>query len=93
MQITDVYVKKFEQESRVKANISITLDNEFVVRGIKVIETPQKLLVTMPRRKTPSGEFKDVAHPINAEFRAKIEEAVLKAYEEAEVTTTEAKSE
>ena len=70
-----------------KAVASITFDNEFAVHDIKVIESQNGLFIAMPSRKTPNGEFKDIAHPINPETREKIQNAILEAYnapEEAE---------
>lgn len=64
-----------------KAVVSVTFDNELVVHDIKVIEGKDKLFVAMPSRKTPEGEFKDIAHPINADIRKYVEEAILEKYE------------
>lgn len=64
-----------------KAVVSVTFDNEFVVHDIKVIESQNGLFIAMPSRKTPEGEFKDIAHPINAETRDKIQTAILEKYE------------
>ena len=88
MQITDLRVRKINSENRMKAVASVTFDNEFVVHDIKVIESQDELFIAMPRRKTPNGEFKDIAHPINTETREKIQKAILEAYNapEAEVT-------
>ena len=83
MQITDVRVRKIEKEGKMKAIVSITIDNEFVVHDIKVIEGQNGLFIAMPSRKTPDGEFKDIAHPINTDTREKIQTSILKAYEEA----------
>ena len=83
MQITDVRVRKIEKEGKMKAIVSITIDNEFVVHDIKVIEGQNGLFIAMPSRKTPDGEFKDIAHPINTDTREKIQNSILKAYEEA----------
>ena len=66
-----------------KAIVSITFDNEFVVHDIKVIEGQNGLFIAMPSRKTPDGEFKDIAHPINTDTREKIQTSILKAYEAA----------
>lgn len=82
MQITDVRLRKVNSENRMKAVASVTFDNEFVVHDIKVIESQNGLFIAMPSRKTPNGEFKDIAHPINAEAREKIQNAILKAYED-----------
>ena len=88
MQITDVRLRKVNSENRMKAVASITFDNEFVVHDIKVIESQNGLFIAMPSRKTPGGEFKDkfkdIAHPINAETREKIQKAILEAYEAPE---------
>ena len=84
MQITDVRLRKVNSENRMKAVASITFDNEFAVHDIKVIESQNGLLIAMPSRKTPNGEFKDIAHPINAETRKKKQKAILEAYEAPE---------
>ena len=84
MQITDVRLRKVNSENRMKAVASVTFDNEFAVHDIKVIESQNGLFIAMPSRKTPNGEFKDIAHPINAETREKIQSAILEAYEAPE---------
>ena len=84
MNITDVRVRKVAKEGKMKAVVSITIDDEFVVHDIKVIEGEKGLFIAMPSRKTPNGEFKDIAHPINAETREKIQKAILEAYEAPE---------
>ena len=81
MQITDVRVRKIAAEGKMKAIVSVTFDNEFVVHDIKVIEGQNGLFIAMPSRKTPDGEFKDIAHPINTQTREKIQKAVLDEYE------------
>lgn len=81
MEITDVRVRKIAKEGRMKAVISVTFDNEFVVHDIKVIEREQGLFIAMPSRKTSDGEFRDIAHPINGETREKIQKAILEKYE------------
>ena len=83
MTITDVRIRKIAAEGKMKAIVSITFDNEFVVHDIKVIEGQNVLFIAMPSRKTPDGEFKDIAHPINTDTREKIQESILKAYEAA----------
>ena len=83
MTITDVRIRKIAAEGTMKAIVSITFDNEFVVHDIKVIEGQNGLFIAMPSRKTPDGEFKDIAHPINTDTREKIQESILKAYEAA----------
>lgn len=91
MQITDVRLRKVNSENRMKAVASVTFDNEFVIHDIKVIESQNGLFIAMPSRKTPNGEFKDIAHPINADTRERIQKAILEAYDapDAEVTSEE----
>lgn len=82
MQITEVRLRKVNSENRMKAVASVTFDGAFVVHDIKVIERDDKpLLVVMPSKRTPKGEPKDVAHPINQETREMISNAVLAEYE------------
>lgn len=81
MQITDVRIRKISAEGKMKAIVSVTFDNEFVIHDIKVIEGQNGLFIAMPSRKTPAGEFKDIAHPINTETRQKIQKAILDEYE------------
>lgn len=81
MEITDVRVRKIDSEGKMKAVVSVTFDNEFVVHDIKIIESQNGLFIAMPSRKAPDGEFRDIAHPINAETRGKIQTAILDKYE------------
>lgn len=81
MNITDVRVKKFNGENRLKAIAAITIDECFVIHELRIIDGKEGLFVAMPSRKMPNGEFKDVAHPINQETRAMIESTVIEAYE------------
>ncbi len=83
MKITDIKVRKINAEGRMKAVVSVTFDDCFVVHDIKVIEGQEKLFIAMPSRKTPDGEFKDIAHPINAEMRELLQEMILAKYEES----------
>ena len=83
MTITDVRIRKIAAEGKMTAIVSVTFDNEFVVHDIKVIEGQNGLFIAMPSRKTPDGEFKDIAHPINTETREKIQASILAAYEVA----------
>ncbi len=71
MKVTDVRVRKVTEESKMKAIVSVTFDDEFVVHDIKIIEGQNGLFIAMPSRKMPDGEFRDIAHPINAETRKK----------------------
>ncbi len=80
MNITDVRVKKVGNEGKLKAYVSVTFDDSFVVHNLKVINGQSGIFVAMPSRKTTSGEFKDVAHPINSAFRGVLQKAVLEAY-------------
>jgi stage V sporulation protein G len=81
MQITDVRVRKVSKEGKMKAVVSITIDNEFVVHDIKVIEGDKGLFIAMPSRKAGDGEYRDIAHPINSETRDKIQKIILEKYE------------
>lgn len=81
MNITDVRLKKVSSDGKMKAIASITIDDAFVVRDIRVIEGQNGLFVAMPSRKTPEGEFRDIAHPITSEARELIQNAILKEYE------------
>ena len=84
MQITDVRVRKVAKEGKLKAVVSITIDDEFVVHDIKVIEGEKGLFIAMPSRKSSDGEYRDIAHPINTQTRDKLQKLVLEAYEKAE---------
>ena len=84
MEVTDVRLRKVDTEGRMRAIASITLDDEFVVHDIRVIEGNEGLFVAMPSKRTPEGEFRDVAHPINTSARLKVQEAVLTAYHTTE---------
>lgn len=81
MEITDIRIRKIETEGKMKAVVSVTFDNEFVVHDIKIIESQNGLFMAMPSRKTPDGEFRDIAHPINAQAREKLQSAILANYE------------
>ena len=81
MQITDVRVRRIEREGRMKAIVSITLDNEFVVHDIKVIDGEKDLFIAMPSRRSTDGEYRDIAHPINSETRDMIQSIVLGKYQ------------
>ncbi len=81
MEITDVRIRKIDVQGKMKAVVSVTFDNDFVVHDIKIIESQNGLFIAMPSRKTPNGEFKDIAHPINSETRETLQKAILKKYE------------
>ncbi len=82
MQITDVRVRKVTKEGKMRAVVSITLDDVFVVHDIKVIEGEKGLFIAMPSRKASDGEYRDIAHPINSETRDKIQSLILEKYKE-----------
>lgn len=81
MQITDVHIRKVAKEGKMKAVVSITIDNEFVVHDIKVIEGEKGLFIAMPSRKAADGEYRDIAHPINSDTRNMIQTLILEQYE------------
>lgn len=83
MQITDVRVRKVTKEGKMKAIVSITIDNEFVVHDIKVIEGEKGIFIAMPSRKAADGEYRDIAHPINSNTRDMIQNIILEKYEAA----------
>ncbi len=83
MNITDVRVRKVAKDSKMKAVVSITIDDVFVVHDIKVIEGEKGLFIAMPSRKSTDGEYRDIAHPINSETREELQNLILKAYSEA----------
>ena len=82
MQITDVRIRKVEKEGKMKAVVSITIDEEFVVHDIKIIEGEKGLIIAMPSRKTADGECRDIAHPINSDTRDRIQKLILEKYQE-----------
>lgn len=88
MQITDVRIRKVEKEGKMKAVVSITIDEEFVVHDIKVIDGEKGLFIAMPSRKAADGEYRDIAHPINSDTRNMIQQIILEKYE-SEVATEE----
>lgn len=83
MIITDIKIRKTFEEGPMRAIVSITLDGQLAIHDIKVIYAKEKYFVVMPSRKNPDGTFRDVVHPINAEFRAVVEEAIIGAYKKA----------
>ena len=92
MEITDVRVRLVTKEGKMKAAASITIDAEFAVHDIKVIEGEKGLFIAMPSRKTQDGEYKDIAHPINSRTRARIQDLILAKYEEEVAAAREAGS-
>lgn len=91
MKISDVRIRLVKKDDgKLKAVASITIDDCFVVHDIKVIEGAEGYFISMPSRKTPDGEYKDIVHPINTQTREQIRDAVLEAYEKAEKEAVEA---
>lgn len=85
MKITSVNVRKIEKEgSRMKGIVSVVIDDAFAVHDIRVIEGENGLFIAMPSKKTPTGEYRDIAHPINQEVRAMFHDAIIEAYNNAE---------
>ena len=83
MEITDVRVRRVAKEGKMKAVVSITIDNEIVIHDIKVIEGEKGLFIAMPSRKSADGEYRDIAHPINSDTRKRIQDLILTKYEES----------
>ena len=83
MNITDVRVRKVTKEGKMKAVVSITQDDEFVVHDIKVIDGEKGLFIAMPSKKSADGEYRDIAHPINSDTRDRIQSIILEKYEQA----------
>jgi stage V sporulation protein G len=81
MKITDIRIRMVEKEGRMKAVASVVFDDEFVVHDIKIVEGERGLFIAMPSRKTNSGDFRDIAHPVSSEARERIQSAVLEKYE------------
>ena len=82
MQITDVRIRKIEKEGKMKAVVSITIDEEFVIHDIKIIEGEKGMVIAIPSRKTAEGEYKDIAHPIKSSTRKLIQNLILQKYNE-----------
>lgn len=89
MKITDVRIRKVAKDGKMKAVVSITLDGEFVVHDIKVIEGEKGLFIAMPSRKASDGEYRDIAHPINSSTRDTIQTIILEKYQESLVEVAE----
>ena len=83
MQITDVRVRRVAKEGKLKAVVSITMDDEFVVHDIKVIDGEKGLFIAMPSKKATDGEYRDIAHPINSKTREDLQNLILSRYEQA----------
>ncbi len=85
MNITDVRVRKVAKQGKMRAVVSVTFDNEFVVHDIKVIEGERGLFIAMPSKKSTDGEYRDIAHPINSDMRKVLQDTILEAYDKAAV--------
>ena len=83
MQITDIRIRVVNKESKMKALVSVTFDDAFVVHDIKVIEGEKGLFIAMPSNKTPDGEYRDIAHPIHGDMRAVLQDAILEKFDQA----------
>lgn len=84
MNITDVRVRKVDRDGKLKAVVSITIDDVFVVHDIKVIEGSQGLFIAMPSKQAQDGTYRDIAHPINTDTRENLQKLIISKYEEAE---------
>jgi len=84
MKITDIKIRKTEEEGKLKAYVNVTFDDCFVVHNLKIIDGKDGAFIAMPSRKTQTGEYRDIAHPISPEFRAEMQEKILEAYDKAE---------
>ena len=89
MQITDTRIRMINKESKMRAVVSVTFDDCFVVHDIKVIEGEKGLFIAMPSKKTPDGEYRDIAHPINSEMRNRLESTILDVYNEEQARLPE----
>ncbi|WP_026653254.1 septation regulator SpoVG [Butyrivibrio proteoclasticus] len=85
MKITDVRIRKVTKQGKMRAVVSITFDNEFVIHDIKVIEGERGLFIAMPSKKATDGEYRDIAHPINSDTRKMLQDVILEAYDKAAV--------
>jgi stage V sporulation protein G len=95
MQITDIRIRKVSADGKLKAYVTVTFDDCFVVHNVKVIEGKTGIFIAMPSRKTKTGDYKDVAHPINSDFRNELQKKILDAYASMgdDVETTEPEAE
>ena len=82
MDITDIRIRKVSADGKLKAYVTVTFDDSFVLHNVKIIEGENGVFIAMPSRKTKSGEYKDVAHPINTAFRTRLQERILREYEQ-----------
>ncbi len=85
MEITDIRIRKVSSEGKLKAYVTVTFDQCFVIHNVKIIEGKTGVFIAMPSRKTRTGEYKDVAHPITPEFRGRLQDKILGAYDNGNV--------
>ncbi len=90
MEITDIRIRRVTTEGKLKAYVTVTFDDCFVVHNVKIIEGKSGVFIAMPSRKTRNGEYKDIAHPIHPDFRNRLQEKILGAYETAPLTDSAA---
>ena len=82
MEITDIRIRRLEGNNKMKAIVSITIDDEFVLHDIKVVDGEKGLFIAMPSKKTPDGEYRDIAHPINGQMRTMLQDAILEEFQQ-----------
>ncbi len=87
MQITELRIRKVEDEGKLRAYVTVTFDDCFVVHNVKILEGKSGLFIAMPSRKTANGEYKDVAHPISPEFRTELQDKILSEYNAGHIET------
>ncbi|MCR5285745.1 MAG: septation regulator SpoVG [Treponema sp.] len=87
MQITELRIRKVEDEGKLRAYVTVTFDDCFVVHNVKIIEGKSGLFIAMPSRKTANGEYKDVAHPISPEFRTELQDKILSEFNAGHIET------
>lgn len=88
MEVTDIRIRKVSSEGKLKAYVTVTFDECFVVHNVKIIEGKTGMFIAMPSRRTKTGEYKDIAHPICPEFRSKLQEKILAAYNSDKTSDT-----
>jgi stage V sporulation protein G len=81
MEITDIRIRRVSSEGKLKAYVTVTFDDCFVIHNVKIIEGKTGVFIAMPSRKTKTGEYKDIAHPISPDFRTKLQDAIVLSYE------------
>lgn len=89
MEITDIRIRRVTSEGKLKAYVTVTFDGCFVIHNVKIIEGKTGSFIAMPSRKTKTGEYKDIAHPISPEFRAKLQDAIVAAYDRGDSSDEE----